>query len=158
MIRSKTKQTSNSRKDNLHFSSLTDWSHKLTRTSHKAIDRCYKLMDGRYKLTDRGSVESGLTIIPTTAFFLLILQLVLSGSFQVIEVMNLQSYVTRQALGQKELIQFNHSNRVTYRSEELNLPGGGRLIAANSVLATPQLSNLIGFKPKVKAQAIAIGE
>ena len=107
---------------------------------------------------DRGSVESGLTLIPTTAFFLLILQLVLSGSFQVIEVMNLQSYVTRKALGQQMPSELYKSREASYESEEFGLPGGGRMIAAESELGTPQLSNLIMFKPKVKAQAIAIEE
>lgn len=117
---------------------------------------------------DRGSIESGLTIIPTTAFFLLILQLVLSGSLQVMETMNLQSHVSRVALGQQDSMVFNGINKselrqfqldqVKYESGELDLPGGGKLFSVNSVVDTPHLSNLLGFKPKVRAQAIAIEE
>lgn len=118
-----------------------------------------------FGFSDRGSIESGLTIIPTTAFFLLILQLVISGSFQVVDAMNLQNYVTRQALGQQEQIDFYKSREVAgkeknlaYKEARFNLPGGGSFIVATSATETPQLSTLIGFKPKVKAQAIAIEE
>ena len=40
-----------------------------------------KLLKGDgYESSDEGSVEAGLTLIPTTAFFLLVMQLVITGS------------------------------------------------------------------------------
>lgn len=109
-------------------------------------------------LSERGSIEAGLTIIPTTAFFLLTLQLVISGSYQVVETMKLQSMVTTFALGDKsEGQQRAYPNRsFNYRYQ--SMPGGGELILANSEISSPIVSNLITQNPLMKAEAIAISE
>ena len=109
-------------------------------------------------LSERGSIEAGLTIIPTTAFFLLTLQLVISGSYQVVETMKLQSMVTKFALGDKsEGEQQAYLNR-TLNYKYQSMPGGGELILANSEISSPRVSNLITQKPLMKAEAIAISE
>lgn len=122
--------------------------------------------------SEDGSVEAGLTFIPTTAFFLLVIQLVISGSFQVFETMNLQSLVTKVALGEEsELVRNGWTengstgdgstgngvdSRIEYTKE--SLPGGGEVILVNSGVSTPQISNLLGGKAVMKAQAMAISE
>jgi hypothetical protein len=127
--------------------------------------------------SEDGSVEAGLTFIPTTAFFLLVIQLVISGSFQVFETMNLQSLVTKVALGEEsELVRNGWTENgstgdgltgngltgngvdsgIEYTKE--SLPGGGEVILVNSKISTPQISNLLGGKVVMKAQAMAISE
>lgn len=112
--------------------------------------------------SEDGSVEAGLTFIPTTAFFLLVIQLVISGSFQLFETMNLQSLVTKVALGEESEIVRNGStgngvdSGIEYTKE--SLPGGGEVILVNSKISTPQISNLLGGKAVMKAQAMAISE
>lgn len=117
--------------------------------------------------SEDGSVEAGLTFIPTTAFFLLVIQLVISGSFQVFETMNLQSLVTKVALGEESELVRNGStgngltgngvdSGIEYTKE--SLPGGGEVILVNSKISTPQISNLLGGKVVMKAQAMAISE
>ena len=46
----------------------------------------------------RGSVEAGLVLIPTTIFFLLVLQILLSGSWQTIERAKLHDAVIQSAI------------------------------------------------------------
>ena len=40
---------------------------------------------------ESGSVESALSLIPTTAFFLLVLQLMLSGSWQLLDKIDISN-------------------------------------------------------------------
>lgn len=124
--------------------------------------------------SEEGSVEAGLTFIPTTAFFLLVMQLVLSGSFQIVESMNLQSFVTKQAMSGNTALgitgelsrnfakQGNSaglgSGARVFDFEYRPLPGGGELILANSEIVTPLISHLIALRPKMKTQALAINE
>lgn len=48
--------------------------------------------------SERGSVEAGLVLIPTTIFFLMILQIVTAGSWQVLERTNLHDLVIRTSI------------------------------------------------------------
>ncbi|MFM1967215.1 MAG: hypothetical protein RL590_72 [Actinomycetota bacterium] len=112
----------------------------------------------KFKDSERGSIEAGLTFIPTTAFFLLILQLVISSGFQIAEKVSLQNVVTRAALGDSQAAElFAAKNRVV-RSESISLPGGGELILANSEVSTPRVTNVLAGNPRMKAEAIAIRE
>ena len=47
---------------------------------------------------ESGSVESGLVLIPTTIFFLLILQLIVAGSWQVLERARLHDFVIKSIM------------------------------------------------------------
>ncbi|MEN9517207.1 MAG: hypothetical protein RLZZ159_1073 [Actinomycetota bacterium] len=101
----------------------------------------------------------------------------ISGSFQVFETMNLQSLVTKVALGEEsELVRNGWTENgstgdgltgngltgngvdsgIEYTKE--SLPGGGEVILVNSKISTPQISNLLGGKVVMKAQAMAISE
>lgn len=108
--------------------------------------------------SDRGSIEAGLTFIPTTAFFLLVMQLVISGSFQVVETMNLQSAVTKYALGKDWSLRDDEGKQRGLNVSYEQLPGGGKLILADSRISTPQVTNLIPTGPKMNSQALAISE
>ncbi len=111
-----------------------------------------QIRDHRESIQDpeAGSVEAGMTFIPTTAFFLLVIQLVISGSFQVFETLQLQNFVTRSALGQELPLDGDLQSEF--------LPGGGELVVAKSKVKVPMISNLISVAPVMKIQAVAIAE
>ena len=50
---------------------------------------------------ESGSVESALSLIPTTAFFLLVLQLMLSGSWQLLDKIDISNGINRTAIFQR---------------------------------------------------------
>jgi hypothetical protein len=106
----------------------------------------------------RGSIEAGLTLLPTTAFFLLILQLVISGGFQVMETINLQNFVTRKAIGENIEYQPVFGAKGELSAKTAALPGGGELILTKSDIATPKITALLSLAPNMKTQAIAISE
>jgi hypothetical protein len=111
-----------------------------------------------YQDPERGSIEAGLTLIPTTAFFLLVLQIVISGGFQIAERVSLQNVVARGALGDSQSAElFAAKNRVV-SSESVSLPGGGELILARSEVSTPRVTNFLNGDPRLKVEAIAIRE
>lgn len=51
---------------------------------------------------DTGSVEAGLVLIPTTIFFLMVIQLIVAGSWQVLERSNLHDLVIRSNITNEE--------------------------------------------------------
>jgi hypothetical protein len=108
--------------------------------------------------SDEGSVEAGLTLIPTTAFFLLVMQLVIAGSFQVIETIDLQSALRRTALFGSEGSEFafDHSRIVNQKSAEI--PGGGELLMARSVMAVPTIISLAPQNVKASSHVIVVRE
>lgn len=90
---------------------------------------------------EEGSIEAGLTLIPTTAFFLLVLQLVVVGTYKTIENLNLQSWLNKSAL-----FAIDGSSENKYVGGKINainsfqLPGGGELLLAESTSAPPIIS------------------
>ena len=88
-----------------------------------------------------GSIEAGLTLIPTTAFFLLVLQLVVVGTYKTIENLNLQSWLNKSAL-----FAIDGSSENKYVGGKINaiksfqLPGGGELLLAESTSTPPIIS------------------
>ncbi len=121
----------------------------------KSDDRNYEASDQDF---ERGSIEAGLTFIPTTAFFLLVLQLVVSGAFQVVEKISLQNVITRAALGDTQATELFASDQREVSAESVPLPGGGELILARSEISSPRITNFLASNPKMKAEAIAIRE
>ena len=125
---------------------------------------------------EEGSIEAGMTLIPTTVFFLLALQLVVAGTFKTVETINLQSWINRNALysidgtpqdglessGQS----FSSGPSIDGQSRKfrsLQLPGGGELLLAQSMSKTPvitsfamPIANSGGLM--MKSEAIAIRE
>ena len=105
---------------------------------------------------EEGSIEAGLTLIPTTAFFLLVLQFVVAGSVKTVETMNLQSWLNRTAL-------YAIDGEIPARVLSSPLPGGGELLMADSISEVPAFvatgSALGGERdPEVSLQAVAIRE
>ena len=134
-----------------------------TKCHFEELFRCYEWHSVKMEMpenseSENGSIEAGLAFIPTTAFFLLVMQLVISGSFQVVETMKLQSAVTKTALGKQWALTDDSPQQRAMSLDFETLPGGGELLLANSQISTPQISNLIGLRPKVKSQALAISE
>ena len=90
---------------------------------------------------EEGSIEAGLTLIPTTAFFLLVLQLVVVGTYKTVETLKLQSWLNKSAL-----FAIDGSSETKYVGGKVNaiksfqLPGGGELLIAESTSAPPVIS------------------
>lgn len=49
-------------------------------------------------VSEKGSVDAGLTLIPTTIFFLVLLQVILAGSWQVVERAKLHDLLIRESI------------------------------------------------------------
>ncbi|NBN91740.1 MAG: hypothetical protein EB009_02495 [Actinobacteria bacterium] len=110
---------------------------------------------------ERGSVESALSLIPTTAFFLLIIQLMLSGSWQLLDKIDISNAVNRSALFSKEpgeptLYALDSKRGIVQKV--LALPGGGEIITYSSTLDIPLITSLSGQAIKMKSEGIAIRE
>lgn len=106
--------------------------------------------------TEEGSIEAGLTLIPTTAFFLLVLQLIMTGSLKTVETMKLQSWLNKSAL-------YAVDGELSSRIISSALPGGGELLFANGESNAPSLVTTgKGFTadalPSVSFEAIAVRE
>ncbi|MFM8897745.1 MAG: hypothetical protein ACKOFL_02755 [Actinomycetota bacterium] len=105
---------------------------------------------------EEGSIEAGLTLIPTTAFFLLVLQLVITGSLKTVETMKLQSWLNKSAL-------YAVDGELSGRIISSALPGGGELLFVNgesnapSRVTTSQEFTADTF-PSVSFEAIAVRE
>ncbi len=91
---------------------------------------------------EEGSIEAGLTMIPTTAFFLMVMQLVISGSFQLAETIDLQSTLSRTALFGSEGSEFFFERPRSLQQKSVEMPGGGELLMARSTTSTPIISAL----------------
>lgn len=105
---------------------------------------------------DEGSIEAGLTLIPTTAFFLLVLQLVVAGSVKTAETMKLQSWLNKSAL-------YAVDGELSSRIMSSALPGGGELLYADGSSNAPSIAatgrGLTGEAiPRVSVEAIAVRE
>lgn len=105
---------------------------------------------------DSGSVEAGLVLIPTTIFFLLILQLIVAGSAKTLETMQLQSRLNQGAL--------YASNQL--KSDQISswdLPGGGEVLTVKTKTDVANIGQLLGnffhsSKLQVSNYAIAVRE
>lgn len=105
---------------------------------------------------EEGSIEAGLTLIPTTTFFLLVLQLVITGSLKTVETMKLQSWLNKSAL-------YAVDGELSSRIITSDLPGGGELLFVNGESNAPSLATTgRGFTadaaPTVSYEAIAVRE
>ncbi|MFM8752249.1 MAG: hypothetical protein ACKOEB_03515 [Actinomycetota bacterium] len=103
-----------------------------------------------------GSIEAGLTLIPTTAFFLLVLQLVVAGSVKTVETMKLQSWLNRSAL-------YAIDGELSRKISSAPLTGGGEILTVNEETRVPTISSLVDpFTTREGAnatlQALAIRE
>lgn len=105
---------------------------------------------------EEGSIEAGLTLIPTTAFFLLVLQLVVAGSVKTAETMKLQSWLNKSAL-------YAVDGELSSRIKSSPLPGGGELLLVEGSSNAPSIAATGrgftgGAVPKVSYEAIAVRE
>jgi hypothetical protein len=105
---------------------------------------------------EEGSVEAGLMFIPTTAFFLLVLQLVVAGSMQTIETMNIQSWLNKSSF-------YGLDGEISEQIERSTLPGGGDLLTFKQRTSVPKISPFTGSLAQregfqVSSQALAIRE
>jgi hypothetical protein len=69
---------------------------------------------------ESGSVESALSLIPTTAFFLLVLQLMLSGSWQLLDKIDISNAINlhyfQQRQGKQPFMLWTVGERLTKKS------------------------------------------
>jgi hypothetical protein len=110
----------------------------------------------KFRNDEEGSVEAGLTFIPTTAFFLLLLQLVVAGSVKTIETMNLQSWINKSAL-------YAIDGEVSREIVTTSLPGGGELLTLKDSTSVPEISSFTSALThkealNVTSEALAIRE
>lgn len=117
-----------------------------------------KLVNDELDHPEKGSIEAGLTIIPTTTFFLLAMQLVIAGSFQLIETIDLQSALTRTALFGSEGSEFAFEHARIVQQQNVEIPGGGELLIANSTLKVPIISALAPQDANVSSHVIVVRE
>jgi hypothetical protein len=118
-----------------------------------------KLFKGATKeIFDEGSVEASLTLIPTTAFFLLVMQLVITGSFQVIETIDLQSALRRTALFGSEGGEFTFAHSRIVDQKSAHIPGGGELLIAKSATRVPTISALAPKNANAASHVIVVRE
>lgn len=99
----------------------------------------------RIKSSECGSVEAGLAIIPTTLFFLLVLQIVLAGSWQVIEQTRLHNLIVKSEISGDEVAadSLERSHIVVERSE---VTGIGELTRYEMRTELPGFSALLPSK------------
>ncbi len=93
---------------------------------------------------DRGSVESALVLIPTTALFLLFLQLLVAITWRNSDLLTLQSDITKKAIGSSEFLS-DHPGLTLSQKE---IPGGGELIVAEKVTYFPVITPLLNIAGK----------
>jgi len=108
--------------------------------------------------SERGSVEAGLAIIPTTLFFLLVLQIVLAGSWQVVERSRLHDLIIKSEISGEEVVADSLGrSRVTVEREEIS--GVGDLLRYEVESEIPLFSALSadrGSKLVVRNRSIRI--
>lgn len=115
---------------------------------------------------DRGSIEAGLTFIPTTAFFLLLVQLITAGSFQLVNRFELQNIVTRQGLGERTnqlYLGKGGESSLNLNGEQVeldikSLPGGGEIVMVNAATQAPRVTDFFKVNLKMNSEAIAVRE
>ena len=126
------------------------------RNGNRNGNRKVELGENRDVDREEGSIEAGLTLIPTTAFFLLVLQLVVAGSVKTVETMKLQSWLNKSAL-------YSVDGEISDRIIVTSLPGGGELLMAEESSRVPSIATSGGAstrekEPIVSLQAIAVRE
>lgn len=105
-------------------------------------------------ISESASVEAGLVFIPTTILFLLVLQLIVAGSWQAISNAQLDSYVTRAALSGDESTAANSGREIRMSNERL--PFGGEIIVAEATTKIPIISTFIGNLLRTRSVSIAV--
>ena len=93
--------------------------------------------------------------------FLLVLQLMLSGSWQLLDKIDISNAINRTALfsakaGERAFYALDSRREID--QEVLALPGGGEIITYSSTLDIPVITNLSGSAIKMKSEGIAIRE
>lgn len=96
------------------------------------------------KMDEIGSIESGLVLIPTMIFFLALIQIVIMGSFQLVDKASLHSLVIKRDIeGQFPAEIEDGFPRGEVNFESHYIPGVGDLQIARSQRAVPTL--LLGW-------------
>ena len=119
--------------------------------SNEAIRSELKIWDK----SDRGSIESGLALLPVTLLFLMVFQLLLAGSWQSIETAKLHDIVNRLAI----------SNPDTDVAEFVAATGGGeveispwpqgRIVSVSKKIPIPLISALLGDRASIRVTTVA---
>lgn len=111
---------------------------------------------------EEGSVEAGLILIPITALFLLIAQVIVAGSWQSLETSRLHDLVNRIVIshpgaGSSELRQaLSESTRLS--SVAIDELPQGRIITAVKVVKIPIVSRLLGDDASIRVVAVVHAE
>jgi hypothetical protein len=114
------------------------------------------------KSDDRGVIESALTLIPLTIFFLLVLQLAIAGSWKTIELARMQSLANTLAI----MGNSQESQELLRSPEEMRgstahyspLTGKGNLLELRAEPVVPGISTFIPGFLRIKTYALAVEE
>ena len=104
--------------------------------------------------SENASIEAGLVFIPTTILFLLVLQIIVSGSWQTISNSQLDSFVTQISMNGEGSIAGNSRREIRIHDEAL--PFGGEIVVAEASTKVPVISTLIGNLLRVRSVSIAV--
>lgn len=106
---------------------------------------------------EEGSIESALTLIPLTAFFLLVMQLLIAGSWQQVELVRLHDLVARIKIDNQEDRQLAENLQAEGLSvESKRLRDGSSLIAISRMTRIPVVTSLLGKEASITATTLAI--
>lgn len=115
-------------------------------------------LDSETTRADAGSIESGLILIPVTALFLLVAQVIVAGSWQSLETARLHDIVNRVVIAHPgassdELrSSIRHSlGSVTVNIQELPQ---GKILTVIREVPIPIISNLISERAAIRAIAV----
>lgn len=92
--------------------------------------------------TENGSIEAGLVLIPTTLFFLMVIQIIVAGSWQVLERSNLHNLVIRSNITNEE-IEFVANRPEKYQSNS-SLEGNSSLVESDREIFITQENSVFG--------------
>jgi hypothetical protein len=107
---------------------------------------------------EEGSVEAGLILIPLTALFLLIAQVIVAGSWQSLETSRFHDQVNRMVIshpgaGSSELRQAL-SESIQLSSLVIDELPQGRIITAVKAVKIPIVSRLLGNGASIRVVAV----
>ena len=108
--------------------------------------------------SDEGSIEAGIALVPVTILFLLVLQLILAGSWQSLETARLHDQVNRILITNPKAGLTEFSDAISGSEVKIQLLPQGRLITVVKRIPIQIISSLLGNRASIRAIAVLHGE
>jgi hypothetical protein len=100
-------------------------------------------------IQERGSIEAGLVLIPTTILFLLIVQLIIAQSWQSLETAKLHDDVNRILISAPNNQLYQLESQLSGKNE-FDLSKDQKVLTITRHIAIPVVSKLIGDRATVR--------